>query len=377
MNEWERDTGRAWLEIDAGALAHNVRALQGALPEGCRLMAVLKADAYGHGAARMGPFLETLGVTAFAVATVDEGICLREHGVKGTILILGYTDPRQAAELSRFDLTQTVIDLPYAAALNEQGTVVRVHIKLDTGMHRLGLPYDRPEELRAVFGMERLRVEGLFTHLCCCDSLLPEDAAFTREQLRWFDAAVEALRQSGLSVPALHVQSSAGLLNYPDVRCDYARAGLALYGAVEGDTRLRLGLRPVLSLKARVVLVRTVKRGEWVGYGRAFRAARDSRIGILSVGYADGYPRALSEGRGSVLICGHVVPVIGRVCMDQLAVDLTDAAEVEAGDIAALIGAESPVTAPEVAAAAGTISNELLSCMGSRLPVVWSRGGEI
>lgn len=120
-----------------------------------------------------------------------------------------------------------------------------------------------------------------------------------------------------------------------------------------------------------------MKRGEWVGYGRAFRAARDSRIGILSVGYADGYPRALSEGRGSVLICGHVVPVIGRVCMDQLAVDLTDAAEVEAGDIAALIGAESPVTAPEVAAAAGTISNELLSCMGSRLPVVWSRGGEI
>lgn len=375
----ERDTGRAWLEIDAESLAHNVRALRSAMPPGCRLMAVVKADAYGHGAAKMGGFLEKLGVDAFAVAAVDEGIRLRESGVSGEILILGYTDVRRAEELNRFRLTQMLIDLPYAAALNAQGVPVKAHIKIDTGMHRLGIPFDRPGDVRAVFAMENLEIGGICTHLCCCDSPLPEDAAFTREQVRRFYALTEELERGGLTLPALHIQSSGGLLNLPQLRCDYVRAGIALYGvssAPDSRSALRLALRPVLSLKARVVLTRTVPAGESVGYGRAFRAGRDSRIGILSVGYADGYPRALSCGRGRVEIRGHVLPVIGRVCMDQLAVDLTDAAEVRAGDTATLIGPESPLTAPEVAAACGTISNELLSRMGARLPVVW-RGEEM
>lgn len=364
---------RAWLELDGGALAHNVRALRELLPEGCRLMAVVKANAYGHGAAQVGPFLAAQGVDSFAVATVDEGIALRQSGVRGTILILGYTDPGRAAELGRFDLTQTVVDLPHARTLNGQGVPLRVHVKLDTGMHRLGIPHDRPEELCAVFNMDALTVEGMFTHLCCCDSALPEDVSFTREQIRRFYAAADALAQRGIPCPRLHLQSSAGLLNYPGLRCDYVRAGLALYGVSDSPTRLTPGLRPVLSLKARVVSVRDVPEGDFVGYGRAFRAGQDSRIGILPVGYADGYPRALSEGKGLAVIRGRVVPVAGRVCMDQLAVDLTDAPEVCAGDAATLIGPESPVTAPELAAACGTISNELLSRMGARLPVRWKR----
>lgn len=228
------DTSRAWRELGAAALAHNVSVLRGALPPGCELMAVVKADAYGHGMAAVVPQLLSLGVRSFAAATLDEGSQLRALGAEGTVLILGCTSPQRAGELARLGLTQTVADLAHAEALNAQGVPLRVHLKIDTGMHRLGIAWDAPEAASAVFRMENLTVDGIYSHLCCADSLAPGDVSFTREQIRRFYALTAALAAQGISLPKLHLQSSYGLLNYPELRCDYARVGLALYGAAEG-----------------------------------------------------------------------------------------------------------------------------------------------
>lgn len=372
------ETGRAWIEVNLRNLRHNAAVLQKAMPQGCELMAVVKCEAYGHGGVLTANELERAGVKAFAAATIEEGIRLRENGIRGEILILGYTDVRRAADLVRYDLMQSLIDGEYAGALNEQGILsgvsVRGHIKIDTGMHRLGIPADALSEVRAVFTMKALEICGIYTHLCCADSRKPEDIAYTKEQIALFYRLLGALQKEGVSVPKQHIQSSYGLLNYPELKCDYVRAGIALYGVLSAagdDTVLKPDLRPVLSLKSRVALIRFLKKGSSVGYGRCFTAERDSRIAILPVGYGDGYPGDLSCGKGKALIRRHLVPVVGRICMDQLIVDITDAADIAAGDVATLIGADScpELSAPYVAGNAGRISNELLCRMGARLPV--------
>lgn len=368
-------TDRAWAEIHFENLEHNVRALRRLLPAGCELMAVVKAECYGHGGYAIPVYLNQMGVRAFAAATIDEGIRLRKYGVRGEILILGYTSIWRAKELKKYDLTQTLIDFDYADALNRQKITVKAHIKIDTGMHRLGIDSGDFAKVKAVFDMGRIKVSGMYTHLGCAESRAPGDVAFTEEQIRRFYALAEALRQEGVTLPKLHIQSSYGLLNYPELTCDYVRAGIALYGVLStpgADTLLKPDLRPVLSLKSRVVSVRSVKRGDSVGYDKCFTAERDSRIAILPVGYGDGFPRNLSCGRGSVLLHGRQVPVAGRVCMDQLAVDVTDLENVAVGDVATLIGAdaETGLTAPIVAGRAGSISNELLCRLGRRLESV-------
>lgn len=369
------DTCRAWIEIDLGNLEHNARVLQGAMPSGCRLMAVVKAEGYGHGAFVVSGHLNKIGIESFAVATADEGIALRRYGIRGEILVLGYTDVRRARELKKYGLTQTVISFAYACALNRQGTPVKAHVKIDTGMYRLGIPFDNPSEVKKVFAMKNIKVCGMYTHLCCSDSRLPDDVAFTGEQLRRFYQLTDLLENSGVTVPKLHIQSSYGLLNYPDLKCDYARIGIALYGVLsspDDDTVLKLDLRPVLSLKTKVVCLKTVRKGECVGYGRAFTAQRDSRIAILPVGYGDGFPRNLSCGKGYALIVGRLVPIVGRICMDQLAVDVTGVENIFAGCTATLIGRGDGenLPAPVIAGHSDSISNELLCRMGARLPVV-------
>lgn len=368
-------TERAWIEVNVKNLRHNVETLKKAMPSGCELMAVVKAEAYGHGVSLISAHLNEMGVTAFAVATIEEAIKLRECGIRGEILILGHTSVGRALELKKYDLIQTLIDFEYAKALNSQGITVKAHIKIDTGMHRLGMPSDRFSEVREVFFMKNISVCGIFTHLCCSDSRHPADIAFTRGQIQSFYDLVGALKGSGIHIPKLHIQSSYGLLNYPDLACDYVRAGIALYGVLSSpcnDTVRKLDLRPVLSLKSRVVLIRSVGKGEGVGYGRGFTAGRESRIAILPIGYGDGFPRSLSGGKGSVLIHGRRLPIVGRICMDSLAVDITDAEDVAVGSVATLIGAEGDeeLSAPAVADGAGSISNELLCRMGARLPVI-------
>ena len=314
----ERKTERAWIEVNTENLCHNVETLKKAMQPGCELMAVVKAQAYGHGAVLTASYLNQMGVSAFAVATVEEGIALREAGIRGEILILGYTDVRRAEELKEYDLMQTLISYEYADALNQQGVTVKAHIKIDTGMHRLGIACGELSAVRKLFFMENIRVCGMFTHLCCSDSRQPDDMAFTRGQIEKFYSLVDALRDSGIILPKLHIQSSYGLLNYPDLVCDYVRVGIALYGVLSApndDTVLKPDLRPVLSLKSRVVLIREVRAGESVGYGRSFTAGHTARIAILPIGYGDGFPRSLSEGKGRVLIRQYVAPVVGRICI--------------------------------------------------------------
>lgn len=367
-------TDRAYIELNSANLSHNVAELRAAMPAGCELMAVVKTGAYGHGAYEVATQLERVdGVRSFAVATIDEGISLRRFGIRGEILVLGYTDVSRAGELRHHRLTQTVIDTDYAERLNSQRRRVHVHIKVDTGMHRLGVADTDLDGIRRILGMKYLKVDGVFSHLCAAESRAPEDVSFTLRQIERFDRVADVLRAELSKMPRLHLQSSYGLLNYPGLCFDYVRAGVALYGVASTpgeSTVLTLDLRPVLSLRARVALVREVAAGESVGYDRAYVTRRDSRIAIIPIGYGDGVPRALSCGRGSVRIGGIAVPIVGMICMDQLAVDVTDVPDVRAGDIVTLIDAISPMTAPEVAAGSGSISNELLSRMGSRLPVV-------
>ncbi len=362
---------RAYVEINLENLEHNARVLKGAMPTKCSLMAVVKAEAYGHGAFEISTHLNKMGVEAFAVATIDEGIQLRKYGIRGEILILGYTDIYRAAELKKYDLMQTLIDFDYASALNRRKTGVKAHIKIDTGMHRLGVEGKDVEKIEKIFSMKYIKVCGMYTHLCCADSLKPEDAAFTREQINRFYKVAADLEKDGITIPKIHIQSSYGLLNYPELACDYVRAGIALYGVLsspEDTTVLKLNLRPVLSLKTRVVLIRKILKGESVGYGRKFTAERDSVIAILPIGYGDGFPRNLSCKKGMVSINGKYAPIAGMVCMDQMAVDITGIEDVAVGDAATLICGQgnNELMAPYVAARSNSISNELLCRIGER-----------
>lgn len=363
---------RAWVEVNLDNLRHNAIVLQEIMYENCKLMAVVKADAYGHGGERVACFLNKIGINSFAVATIDEGIALRKSGVMGDILILGYTDLKRARELEEYRLIQTLMGYDYAKDLNEAGFNIETHIKIDTGMHRLGMDKDNVEKTVEIFSFKHLNVSGIYTHLSVSDSREREDIEFTQRQIDAFYRLLEELENRKVKIPKIHIQSSYGLLNYPEIRCDYARIGIALYGVlseIEDNTKLKSDLRPVLSLKSKLVTIRDIKIGESVGYARAFIAERDSRIGVIPIGYGDGIPRNLSCGNESVLINGYKVPIIGRICMDQLMVDITDIPQVKVGDTVVFVGksGDKEISITEMAHNGNTITNEILSRLGSRL----------
>lgn len=371
-----KQTCRSWMEINLENLKHNARELEKCMPKGCELMAVVKADAYGHGAVMVSKSLNEIGVKAFAVATIDEGIELRKKGVKGDILILGYTDISRADQLIRYRLIQTVIDYDYALMLNRHNRPIHVHMKIDTGMHRLGIPTEEPEKIAEVLYLSNLKISGIFSHLCLADRLDKDAVEYTNNQIEHFYRLIKQLEKKGITLPKIHIQSSYGLLNYPDLHCDYARIGIALYGSLSmhGDrTRLKPELRPVMALKSRVAMIRDVAAGEGVGYGRDMRVVRNSRIAVLPIGYADGLPRNLSFKSGSILLHGSRAPVIGTICMDQLLIDVTDLPDIKPGDVATLIGTDGQdeIPATYVAENAGTITNELFSRLGSRIERVY------
>ena len=387
---------RAWIEVDTRALAHNVDTLRARLPQGCRLMPAVKAQGYGHGAVLISRELNALGVDAFCVAGIGEAIELREADIRGEILILGYTPPEDFPLLAQYQLIQTVIDYPYACLLSQAEADIHVHIGIDTGMHRLGIRCEEIDDIRAVYDLPHIVIDGLFTHLCASDSPLPEHRAFTEAQVRAFYQVVDYLKEAGCPCPSLHLLASYGLLTLLQGRSglreepsrrfaerriasaelklatDYVRPGIALYGVMstEADTGPWKGiLKPVLSLKAKVVSVRPLYAGEGAGYGIAFTAEEDMRIAAVSIGYADGLPRELSHGKGSVLIGGHRAPIIGRICMDQTIVDVSGIPRIQPGDTAVIIGTDrgEEITAGQIAEQCGTITNEILSRLGARL----------
>ena len=369
---------RAWAEIDLGALAYNVTRLRAILPVDCKLMAVVKADAYGHGARGVAEGLSEAGVDAFAVATLAEGIVVRECVPEGLILIMGYTPSCDAGLLKAHQLTQLVVDGAHATALDSAGCGLPVHIAVDTGMHRLGIEASNIHGIESILNCKNLRVTGIATHLAASDSLDRDDVRFSNEQVKLFYAVIDELRGKGFEAGKLHIQASYGVLNLPELQCDYARVGIALYGVKSHNsgTALTPPLRPVLSLRAMVAQVRWIGAGESVSYGRTYIADRPVKLATLCIGYCDGVPRQMSGNGGMCIIRGRKVPIIGRVCMDLIMADVTEVEEVEAGDVATIIGrdGEEEIRCEDVAAASGTISNDILCRLGSRLPRFYVKG---
>ena len=361
---------RSWAEIDFKALTENTAIIRSLLPDSCRLMAVVKANAYGHGDVIVSRHLNSIGVTDFAVATLEEGIHLRKAGISGNILILGYTPASFASQISYYQLTQTVTDLSHARALAQSGFYLDVHLKIDTGMHRLGITPEHFTEICRLFEQPDINVTGMFTHLCTADSTEPSDIRYADFQIQQFLELDKTLKASGIQVP-IHIQSSYGVINYPGLPCDFARPGILLYGCYSDtnkDSCLLPSMRPVLSWYTHIASIREIPAGESVGYGRTHRAKRPERIAVLPVGYADGYPRSLSN-QGYVIIHGKAAPVIGRICMDQMTVDISDIPMASVNDKATLIGSEGALTltAEELAVRSGSITNELLSRIGGRI----------
>ncbi len=368
------ESQRAWIELDRSALKNNVNELRRIMPEGCKLLGIVKANGYGHGAFEITKELHALGVDAYGVATIDEGIEIRKYGAKGLILVLGYTDPSRCKDLKKYDITQTVFDLDYARALDAQGKKIKVHIAIDSGMHRLGIPATDIDAVASVYALKNLSVEGIFSHLSVSDSENKDDICYTYEQIALFDTLTDNLKAKGLPIKVRHLQASYGLLNYPEIMSDYARIGISLYGA-ESDydcqNKSDITLKPVMSIKTKIVQLHSFREGSYIGYGRAYLTKRESRIAVLPIGYADGLPRCLS-GNMDVIVCSKRAPIIGRICMDQLMVDVTDIPEAEVGSIVTVIGrdGDEAITAEELASKAGTITNELFSRLGRRLTII-------
>ena len=365
---------RTWIELDREALAHNIRQYRNHLPAGCELMGVVKANAYGHGAVVFAKELARLGVNRFAVAALEEAVELRKGGVEGEILILGYTYPDGFPRLVKYDITQTAAGFSHAEQLEtfgrESGTPLKVHIAVDSGMHRIGF---LPEEIG---GIERfcrskdIRVTGIFSHLCVAD--VEAEDKFSRRQIAVFEDIVDKLRTAGVCPGEVHLMGSYGAVNYPEHTHSFARLGVLMYG-VRSDSagwlKTDLGLRPVMALKTQITSLRRIGPGETVSYGRTYRAEKPETIASIAIGYADGIPRSLSGGKLRAIVRGQYARNVGRVCMDQLMLDVTDIEGIRVGDEVVLIGKQGDcaIDAVELAENAGTITNDLLSRLSTRI----------
>src|SRR5512140_1241517 len=364
-----------WAEIDLDAVAHNVRLLA-ARARPARLYAVVKANAYGHGAVAVGRAALEAGAAALAVVCVDEAEELRRAGITAPILVLGHTPASDAARAVALGLEVAAGGIELVEALSaarRAGAEVPVHLEVETGFNRHGLALEAlvqvAERARALPGV---RAKALFTHFATADE---EDQAFTRAQ---FDALREASRRLPW-IAERHASASAGLLLAPDLALEAVRPGIALYGYHPAQDRTpQVGLRPVLSLRSRVVRLSEIEPGATVGYGRTWTARRRSRIALLMCGYADGYRRGFGN-RAHALVRGRRVPVVGRIAMDMCTVDVTDVPGAAAGDVATLIGrdGEARVDADELAGLADTISYEILAAVAARVPRLYLRGGEV
>ncbi len=358
--------------IDLAALAHNVAVVRRAIPSSCQIIAVVKADAYGHGAAQVAQALSRMGVTRFAVATFAEGVLLRKARLSSPVLVMGGMQPEDYRAAVAHRLTPVVHDRSQLAALagvlRRRARPYPIHLKVDTGMSRLGLSV---EDVAAVLQesdwRHRLQVEGLMTHLADADNA---DPTFTDRQLDRFRSLVETVTTMGLRIPLIHAANSAAVLRHPASHFSAVRPGLMLYGYhTLADGESSPDLAPILTLTTKVVQVRRVAQGDSISYNRTHVASRPSRIAVLPVGYADGYNRLLSN-RGAVLLEGQRAPIVGRICMDLTMVDVTEIPAVRTGSEAVLIGAQGElrVTADDLAALIGTIPYEILCAIGPRVP---------
>ena len=366
---------RTWAEVDLDAISRNYDMIKKAAGD-AECMCIVKADAYGHGAVPVSRRLYDCGARFFAVSNIEEALQLRDGGISGGILILGYTPPELADVLYINDISQTVFSVSGAKQLASaaHGRRIKVHIKLDTGMSRLGLN-GTAEEMAAqaleISAVKGLHIEGLFTHFARADERNDE---VTAAQFELFSAVSDALKASGVDVKYRHCCNSAGMLAYPQYRLNMCRPGLIIYGLSPFGGEYGT---PAMTLKTVVSQIKTLPRGASISYGGRFVTDRESRIAVLPVGYADGFARLLS-GKAQVLINGKRVNTVGNICMDMTMADVTDD-DVSEGDTAVIIGrdGEERITAEDIARMTGTIPYEVISLIGKRVPRVYLKNGKI
>lgn len=369
--------------VDLNAIAHNVREVRRRIGPACELMAVVKADGYGHGLVEVSRVFLANGANCLAITLPEEGETLREAGIDVPILVFGLIQPEEAAKVARFDLCQTVTSLELLEALDWAarlaGKTLPIHIKVDTGMNRIGLnPEDVVSFLHQTLRFGHLTVEGIYSHLA---TAYQADKTHTQEQLSRFADVLSALDHAGVEIPKRHIANSAAVLDLPESYYDMVRPGLILYGLYPSEEVSRsIILKPAMSFLTKVVTVKTVPPGTPISYGGTYVTNKRTKIATLPVGYADGYSRVLSS-RVQVSIRGKRVPQVGIICMDMCMVDVSDLEEIHPGDDAVLFGEGLPVE--EVASTIGTINYEVVSMVGKRVPRLYrneqesSRNGEL
>lgn len=367
---------RCYAEIDLNAIEHNIDQVRKKVGEDVGILTVIKADGYGHGAIPIAERLKDK-VQYFAVATVEEAVELRENGVTLPVLILGYVSPKQYEEVVRYDITQTIYSVDTARKLGEealrQKKTAKIHIALDTGMTRIGFVMDESslEEIVQISRLPGIYLEGIFSHFSCADMY---DKSYSRKQMELYDWFMEELNQRNVSIPIKHLCNSAGIIEFDSHRFNMVRSGIMTYGLYPSD-EVRTDevlLKPALCWKTHVVNVRWAEEGLGVSYGATYVTTGPTKIATLSVGYADGYPRAVSN-KGRVIIHGSYAPIIGRVCMDQMMVDVTHIDNVQMEDIAVLVGSDgdSHISVEEVAELAGSFNYEFVCGISRRVKRIY------
>lgn len=381
MLDFER---RCWAEIDLDNIRHNFNIINEAAG-GATVMAVIKANAYGHGDRFVARALSSAGAEWFAVSGLSEAIRLRKFAkLERPILVLGYTSPEHVSRLGSYEIAQCIFSLEYAQKLSKaaviSNTQVQVHFKVDTGMGRIGFNAKDDldtavEQIAEAYSLPRIMPTGIFTHFSVADSKDTENIEYTQAQFELFSKLLERLKAKGLGFRYVHSCNSAAMISYPEMHQDMVRPGIILYGCNPSKDTVLQGLKPAFRLKTVVTMVKTLKKGDSVSYGRVFTAPEDMRVATLAVGYADGYPRLMS-GTGVVGICGKSAPLVGMVCMDQLVVDITGIEGVELGSIATLFGGDGADSIDEVAHKCNTINYEVLCNIGRRVQRVYIENGE-
>ena len=376
MSDLPASIGRpTWAEIDLDAIVHNFDAFRAGVGPDVGIMGIVKADAYGHGAVPVARTLAAKGVSMFGVAIVAEAAELRQAGIRAPIQILGPLLPEEIAAALELDCALTVSDAGFAReiALRAQGRNAAVHLKINTGMGRLGVAEDQAVPLaKEIVSHPELSLAGVMTHFPSADD---PDRAFTERQIRRFRELCDEIRGQGIEIPRRHAANSAGVLRFRESYFDMIRPGISMYG-LDAPPEV-LDLRPAMTLKTRVAFLREARPGETLNYGRTFTAERNMRVAVIPIGYEDGFNRRLSN-RGAAIVRGRRVRIVGRVCMDQTLVDVTDVPGVELGDEVVLYGRQNGETirCEEVAELLGTIANEIVCAVGRRVPRVYLGGVE-
>ncbi len=379
---------RTWAEISLDAVIHNFKEIKSKIGN-AKICCVVKADGYGHGAVMLSQVYEKLGADFFAVSNIDEGIELRDAGCTLPILILGYTPVTDAARLAQYNISQAVFSLGYAKALSDEctkaGVSVKIHIKADTGMSRIGFmcqqfPRDDNsiKEICEACALPNLIPEGLFTHFCVSDEGA-EGRKFTQKQYDNFTYVRKALESEGLKIEICHCSNSGAIEDYGDTYCDMVRAGIILYGLAPSPKLYgKLNLRPAMTLKTSVAYVKELKKGADISYGRTFTAPKDMKIATVPIGYADGFVRSNAEN-GYMLVNGQKAKIVGRICMDQTMLDVTDIDYVEQGDEVVVFGTgeHGEPTADLIAKNTDTINYEVVCLVGKRVPRIYYKDGVI